>query len=179
MFHALVGILCLERKLWSTANLRRKNRRSWHEPLLRNRSSPSSTATSNLKYSKDARYTVMERRIISAAGMLREHLYTYCTTDHQLFIPASSRCKGEMGRVWTWIRIGSDIENQMVWVKEEKVRDSQSQTEGLSRLQLEKISVVQTRLMALISSGLHVDEPITFFGGYNSNSKSGHTSYLT
>lgn len=78
-----------------------------------------STATSNFKYSKGTRYTVMEERIINAAAMLREHLYTYCTTVHQLFISASTIRKAEMGRVWTQTRICSDIKNQMVdpWSK--------------------------------------------------------------
>lgn len=47
----------------------------------------------------------------------------------------------------------------MVWVKEEELRDSQHETEGLSSLQLEKISVAQSRLMALISSGYLYGNP--------------------
>lgn len=94
------------------------NPRNWYEPLLCNKSFPTwksdSTATSNFKYSKGIRYTVMERRIINAAGMLREHLYAYCTTVHQLFISASTISKADMGRVWTWNRICWDIKNQMV-----------------------------------------------------------------
>lgn len=58
-----------------------------------------STATSDFKYSKGARYTVMERSIINAAGMLREHLYASRTTVHQLFISASAVREAEMGSV--------------------------------------------------------------------------------